>query len=134
MCIRDSSCGAPAVHLEDEAALRCVNPECPAQALRNIIHFASRDAMDIDGLGTMVATQLVDKGLVHSAADLYDLTIEQLLTLEKFKEKSEMCIRDRLRRGAAGKTLYQPVRFRQTDAWYRAEPPHCGKPHQGRCL
>ena len=44
--------------------------------------------MDIDGLGTMVATQLVDKGLVHSAADLYDLTIEQLLTLEKFKEKS----------------------------------------------
>ena len=82
------SCGAPVVHLEDEAALRCVNPECPAQALRNIIHFASRDAMDIDGLGTMVATQLVDKGLVHSAADLYDLTIEQLLTLEKFKEKS----------------------------------------------
>lgn len=43
------SCGAPVVHLEDEAALRCVNPECPAQALRNIIHFASRDAMDIDG-------------------------------------------------------------------------------------
>ena len=58
------SCGAPVVHLEDEAALRCVNPECPAQALRNIIHFASRDAMDIDGLGTAVATQLVDKGLV----------------------------------------------------------------------
>ena len=76
------SCGAPVVHLEDEAALRCVNPECPAQSLRNIIHFASRDAMDIDGLGTAVATQLVDKGLVHSAADLYDLT------LEKFKEKS----------------------------------------------
>ena len=80
------SCGAPVVHLEDEAALRCVNPECPAQSLRNIIHFASRDAMDIDGLGTAVATQLV--GLVHSAADLYDLTLEQLLTLEKFKEKS----------------------------------------------
>ena len=82
------SCGAPVVHLEDEAALRCVNPECPAQALRNIIHFASRDAMNIDGLGTAVATQLVDKGLVHSAADLYTLTLEQLLTLEKFKEKS----------------------------------------------
>ena len=76
------SCGAPVVHLEDEAALRCVNPECPAQSLRNIIHFASRDAMDIDGLGTAVAAQLVEKGLVHSAADLYDLT------LEKFKEKS----------------------------------------------
>ena len=82
------SCGAPVVHLEDEAALRCVNPECPAQSLRNIIHFASRDAMDIDGLGTAVATQLVEKGFVHSAADLYDLTLEQLLTLEKFKEKS----------------------------------------------
>ena len=82
------SCGAPVVHLQDEAALRCVNPECPAQALRNIIHFASRDAMDIDGLGTAVATQLVEKGLVHSAADLYELTREQLLTLDKFKDKS----------------------------------------------
>ena len=82
------SCGAPVVHLEDEAALRCVNPECPAQSLRNIIHFASRDAMDIDGLGTAVATQLVEKGLVHTVSDLYDLTLEQLLTLEKFKEKS----------------------------------------------
>lgn len=82
------SCGAPVVHLEDEAALRCVNPECPAQSLRNIIHFASRDAMDIDGLGTAVATQLVEKEWVHSAADLYDLTMENLLTLDKFKEKS----------------------------------------------
>ncbi len=82
------SCGAPVVHLEDESALRCINPECPAQALRNLIHFASRDAMDIDGLGTAVATQLVEKGLVHSVADLYALTQEQLLTLDKFKEKS----------------------------------------------
>lgn len=82
------SCGAPAVHLGGEAALRCVNPECPAQALRNIIHFASRNAMDIDGLGKAVAAQLVSKGYVHSAADLYDLTEEQLMTLDKFKEKS----------------------------------------------
>ena len=82
------SCGAPVVHLEDESALRCINPECPAQALRNLIHFACRDAMDIDGLGTAVATQLVEKGLVHSVADLYALTQEQLLTLDKFKEKS----------------------------------------------
>ena len=82
------SCGAPVVHLEDESALRCINPECPAQALRNLIHFASRDAMDIDGLGTAVATQMVEKGLVHSVADLYTLTQEQLLTLDKFKEKS----------------------------------------------
>ena len=81
------SCGAPVVHLDDEVALRCINPECPAQALRNLIHFASRDAMDIDGLGVAVCTQLVDKGLVRTAADLYTLTREQLLTLEKFKEK-----------------------------------------------
>ena len=82
------SCGAPVVHLADEAALRCVNPECPAQSLRNLIHFASRDAMDIDGLGVAVCTQLVDRGLVRSAADLYTLTREQLLTLDKFKDKS----------------------------------------------
>ena len=82
------SCGAPVAHLADEAALRCVNPGCPAQALRNLIHFASRDAMDIDGLGVAVCTQLVDRGLVRSAADLYTLTREQLLTLDKFKDKS----------------------------------------------
>ncbi len=82
------SCGAPAVHLEGEAALRCVNPECPAQSLRNIIHFASRGAMDIDGLGKAVAAQLVGLGLVRSAADIYTLTCEQLLTLDKFKQKS----------------------------------------------
>ncbi|MFI3169543.1 MAG: NAD-dependent DNA ligase LigA [Faecalibacterium sp.] len=82
------SCGEAAVHLEDEAALRCVNPECPAQALRNLIHFASRKAMNIDGLGEAIVTQLVEKGLVQSVADIYNLTYEQLLTLEKFKEKS----------------------------------------------
>ena len=82
------SCGAPVAHLADEAALRCVNPECPAQSLRNLIHFASRNAMDIDGLGVAVCTQLVDRGLVRSAADLYTLTREQLLTLDKFKDKS----------------------------------------------
>ena len=82
------SCGAKVVHLEDEAALRCINPECPAQTLRNLIHFASRAAMDIDGLGKAVAAQLVDKGYVRCAADLYDLTAEQLLTLDKFKQKS----------------------------------------------
>ncbi|MDD6320209.1 MAG: NAD-dependent DNA ligase LigA [Oscillospiraceae bacterium] len=82
------SCGAPVVHLEDETALRCVNPECPAQALRNLIHFASRNAMAIDGLGEAVARQLIDKNLVHTVADLYALTKEQLLTLDKFKEKS----------------------------------------------
>ena len=87
------SCGAPVVHLQDESALRCVNPECPAQVLRNLIHFASRDAMAIDGLGEAVAAQLIDKGFVHTVADIYDLTMEQLLTLDKFKEKSATNLR-----------------------------------------
>lgn len=82
------SCGAPVQRLAGEAALRCTNPECPAQTLRNIIHFASRGAMDIDGLGPAVAAQLIERGYVHTAADIYDLMHEQLLTLEKFKEKS----------------------------------------------
>lgn len=82
------SCNAPVKRIEGEAALRCNNPECPAQTLRNIIHFASRNAMNIEGLGKAVVTQLVEKGYVKNAADIYTLTEEQLLTLEKFKKKS----------------------------------------------
>ena len=82
------SCGAPVVHLEDEAALRCVNPECPAQALRNLIHFASRDAMDIDGLGPAALEQLSAALQVHSPADLYDITAQELETLDRFGKKS----------------------------------------------
>lgn len=85
---RCPSCGAPVSHLKDEAALRCTNPECPAQTLRNLIHFASRAAMDIDGFGPAVARQLTERGYVRTAADLYDLTAQQLLTLDKFKEKA----------------------------------------------
>lgn len=82
------SCGEPVVRLDGEAAIRCVNPECPAQSLRNIIHFASRDAMDIEGLGEAVAAQLVEKQLIATVADIYTLTKEQLLVLDKFKDKS----------------------------------------------
>lgn len=82
------SCGERVEHPADEAALRCINPECPAQLLRNLIHFASRAAMDIEGLGPAVVGQLVDKGYLQTAADLYELTFEQLLTLDKFKKKS----------------------------------------------
>lgn len=82
------SCGEEVTRLPDEAALRCQNPECPAQALRNLMHFASRGAMDIEGMGEAVCTQLHDRGYVKSAADIYSLTEEQLLTLDKFKEKS----------------------------------------------
>ena len=82
------SCGQPVSRLEGEAALRCLNPECPAQAMRNLIHFASRVAMDIDGCGPAVLVQLVAKGYVTTVADLYSLTKQQLLTLDKFKEKA----------------------------------------------
>lgn len=82
------SCGAPVTRLEEEAALRCTNPECPAQALRNLVHFASRGAMDIDGMGPAVVRQLVEKGFVHNAADVYSLEKSQLLKLDKFKQKA----------------------------------------------
>lgn len=82
------SCGEPVARMLDEAALRCINPECPAQALRNLIHFASRGAMDVDGLGPAVVAQLVNRGFVKTAADLYHLNREDLLTLDKFKAKS----------------------------------------------
>jgi len=72
-------CGSPVVRDEDGAALRCTSPECPAQRLRNLTHFASKEAMDIDGLGSSVCESLINAGLVNSAADLYYLD-EQLLT------------------------------------------------------
>ncbi len=85
---RCPSCGEPVSRPEGEAALRCTNPECPAQLLRNLIHFASRNAMDIDGLGVAVMTQLTEKGFVQQIPDLFSLTQEQLLQLDKFREKS----------------------------------------------
>ena len=102
-CMPDTcpSCGAPVVHLQDETALRCVNPECPAQSLRNLIHFASRDAMAIDGLGEAVAVQLTEKGLVHTVADLYALTEEDLLGLDKFKSKSAQNLLSAIERSKA---------------------------------
>lgn len=82
------SCGSLAVKDEDEAVIRCTNPECPAQLLRNIEHFASRDAMDIDGLGPAVIRALADKGLLHSSADLYFLHAEDIEALERMGKKS----------------------------------------------
>ncbi|WP_373163302.1 NAD-dependent DNA ligase LigA [Agathobaculum sp. Marseille-P7918] len=76
-------CGAPVFEDEEEAAIRCTGAACPAQLLRNLMHFASRDAMDIDGCGEGNLQKLIDAGLVKSAADLYDLTVEQLLPLGK---------------------------------------------------
>ncbi|MBP5231115.1 MAG: NAD-dependent DNA ligase LigA [Clostridia bacterium] len=83
------SCGEPIVREEGEAAVRCVNPACPAQLERSITHFVSRDAMGIDFLGESNVRTMIDAGLLHSAADLYVLTKEKILSLGKgYGEKS----------------------------------------------
>ncbi|MGM9539048.1 MAG: NAD-dependent DNA ligase LigA [Candidatus Onthomonas sp.] len=81
-------CGAPVQRDEDGAALRCTGAECPAQLVRNITHFASRDAMDIEGLGPAVVQALVDKGLITTPADLYRLDPAQVAQLDGMGEKS----------------------------------------------
>lgn len=83
------ACGAPVIRLEEEAAWRCSDPmTCPAQVREGIIHFASRDAMNIEGLGPAVIYQLLQAGLIQTAADLYYLQKEQLIALERMGEKS----------------------------------------------
>lgn len=81
-------CGSPVVRDEDGVALRCTSPECPAQRLRNIEHFASREAMDIDGLGISVCESLIANGLVNSAADLYYLDAKDVAALDRMGKKS----------------------------------------------
>lgn len=81
-------CGSELVRLDEEVALRCINPKCPAQMKEGLNHFVSRNAMNIDGLGPRVLEQMYDKKLVADVADLYKLTEEELLTLDKIKEKS----------------------------------------------
>lgn len=81
-------CGASVVRDEDGAALRCTGAECPAQLLRNLTHFASRDAMDIDGCGPAVVQQLVDSGLIRNAADLYSLHAADIAKLDRMGAKS----------------------------------------------
>lgn len=81
-------CGSPVVRDEDGVALRCTSPECPAQRLRNIEHFASREAMDIEGLGISVCESLIASGLVNSAADLYYLDVESVAELDRLGKKS----------------------------------------------
>lgn len=82
------SCSSPVSREEGEAAIRCTNTDCPAQLMRHLIHFVSRDAMDIEGLGPAVLEQLVNAELVKSPADLYRLTFDDILSLDKKKEKS----------------------------------------------
>lgn len=82
------SCQSDLQHYEDEVALRCINPICPSQLMSKLEHFASRDAMNIAGLGSSIVEKLFISGLVKDVADIYKLTIDDLLTLDGFKEKS----------------------------------------------
>ena len=82
------SCGAKVTRENGEAAVRCVNPDCPAQLLRNIIHFCSRDAMDIEGLGEANLAAFVEKGMIRTAADLYRLNAEEIASMEGLGKKS----------------------------------------------
>ena len=82
------SCGSELIHYEDEVALRCINPLCPSQIQERLTHFASRDAMNITGLGPSIVKKLFKAESVHDVADIYQLTVEDLLSLDGFKEKS----------------------------------------------
>lgn len=82
------SCSAPVIREEGEAAVRCVNPECPAQLLRNVIHFCSRDAMDIEGLGDALVEKFIAENLISNVADIYDITAGEIMMLEGHQEKS----------------------------------------------
>lgn len=84
------SCGSEVIREEGEAAIRCINPDCPAQLLRNLIHFCSRDAMDIEGLGPAVLETFVNNGLIEKTEDIYSLTFEKInsVGLDGFKDKS----------------------------------------------
>jgi len=90
-------CGAEAVKPEGEVDRRCPNSSCPAQVEERLKHFARRDAMDIEGLGDVLVRQLIEKGLVHDFADLYTLTLENVVTLERMAEKSAQNLLDGIR-------------------------------------
>ena len=82
------SCGGKVTREEGEAALRCCNPDCPNQLLRNLIHFCSRDAMDIEGMGTAVLETFVSEGMIKTAADIYHLDRDKIASIERMGEKS----------------------------------------------
>jgi DNA ligase (NAD+) len=94
-------CGSAVVRAEGEVDFRCVNADCPAKLRESLLHFASRGVMNIEGLGEAVVQQLLDRGLVHSVADLYSLTEEQLTGLDRFAEKSAHSLVEEIDRSKA---------------------------------
>jgi DNA ligase (NAD+) len=91
-------CGSPLVRLEGESNHHCINVECPAQRVQRIVHFASRGALDIEGLGDERVSQLVREGLLDDGGDLYSLTLEQLVGLERFAQRSAQLLLDAIER------------------------------------
>jgi DNA ligase (NAD+) len=91
-------CGSDVVRAEGEADHRCVNADCPAKLRESLLHFGARGVMNIEGLGDAVVAQLLERGMVHSVADLYKLTVEQLVGLERFAEKSATTLKEEIER------------------------------------
>lgn len=102
------ACDSAVVREEGEAAIRCVNPDCPAQLLRKLIHFCSRDAMDIEGLGSAVLEQLVNEGLISKASDIYRLNQADIVALERMGEKSALNLIEAIEK-SKGNDLYRLV-------------------------
>ena len=91
-------CGSDVVRAEGEADHRCVNADCPAKLRESLLHFGARGVMNIEGLGDAVVAQLLDRGMVHSVADLYKLSVEQLTGLERFAQKSATALKEEIDR------------------------------------
>ncbi|HUN86603.1 MAG TPA: NAD-dependent DNA ligase LigA [Terracidiphilus sp.] len=91
-------CGSDVVRAEGEADHRCVNADCPAKLRESLLHFGARGVMNIEGLGDVVVAQLLDRGMVHSVADLYKLSVEQLTGLERFAQKSATALKEEIDR------------------------------------
>ncbi|MBQ8182967.1 MAG: NAD-dependent DNA ligase LigA [Clostridia bacterium] len=102
------ACDSPVVRESGEAAIRCVNPDCPAQLLRKLIHFCSRDAMDIEGLGSAVLEQLVNEKLISKASDIYRLSPMELVSLERMGEKSTLNLLEAIEKSKAN-DLYKLI-------------------------
>ena len=102
------ACNSKVVREEGEAAIRCVNPDCPAQLLRKLIHFCSRDAMDIEGLGEAVLEQLVNEKLISKASDIYRLSPIDLVSLERMGEKSTFNLLDAIEKSKSN-DLYKLI-------------------------
>jgi DNA ligase (NAD+) len=116
-------CGGHVVREEGEAASRCVNASCPARLRETLLHFSARGVMDIDGLGDALVDQLLARGLVHSVADLYRLTVAQLLELERMGEKSAAKVIQNIEKSRSWASAPHSCWPGTSEIWTRSRPP-----------